>query len=497
MKKLLLIASATAISVISTFAEEYKTPGTKQSYTFTKLSEISESGVTKNGNIFDITKDINISESDTLTLENNATLRLGSGVTIWVSGAGLFCPADTATITRISDADTPKGLRYTGDKVLGIVKKIRFEYNALLSYAKKGITVENCTFYQANGKMNSTGAVSFGKSINNHVNNCRFIECQIPAFGIGGNVEVGIVFENNYLYDNNTKNANKPQINITSPGENGPLIVRNNTLIGTKRTKVGAIFVGNLLGLPMSEVIIEGNTIRDHRYGIAASGPMKLKVVNNMIIDNRYEPTPTKGGEALSMEDGTGQMEAYVEGNRIEGNLWGIVVIPGKSAGPKFINCGKVSDPNAADYNPGNNVFKNNGNDSTVYDASKPYDFVNRSADTVYAQGNFWSVANQTKEEIEKVIVDKNDNSAFGEVIFMPVGDAEVNTINDDTAIIYRNRIIFTGNDNARIEIYGMGGTKAMDAYGREIDIAGLANGIYIVKVTTGKDVTTLKMMKR
>lgn len=48
--------------------------------------------------------------------------------------------------------------------------------------------------------------------------------------------------------------------------------------------------------------------------------------------------------------------------------------------GGRCVNVGKTEDSNAADYNPGLNVFLNNGFGGTIYD------LYNNSANTVYAQ---------------------------------------------------------------------------------------------------------------
>ena len=104
---------------------------------------------------------------------------------------------------------------------------------------------------------------------------------------------------------------------------------------------------------------------------------------------------------------------AYISGNHIEGNLWGITVI-----GCGEVNIGKTKvSTEAADYKPGRNVFVNNGNNGLLYD------IYNNSTNTVYAQGNIWNVENQDRESIEKVVFHKNDNPSLGEVIFMPAGD--------------------------------------------------------------------------
>lgn len=181
------------------------------------------------------------------------------------------------------------------------------------------------------------------------------------------------------------------------------------TGIGTN-TLAGGIGINNMLGYTqLGSATVEGNRIVDNRYGIAMIGALNLTVKDNDIINNIYDKNVLTGGEGLSISDGSNKGSAYIEGNHIEGNLWGITVV-----GAPSVNAGKVSDPASADYNPGHNIFVNNGN------GGKLYDLYNNGTGTVYAQGNKWNVALQDSASIEEVIVHKADADSLGLVIFMP-----------------------------------------------------------------------------
>ena len=104
------------------------------------------------------------------------------------------------------------------------------------------------------------------------------------------------------------------------------------------------------------------------------------------------------------------QTKAVISGNHIEGSLWGVTII-----GCQDVNLGCLNE--GENYNPGGNVFKNNGNNGELYD------LYNNSTLTVYAQNNTWNVSEQTKEQIESVIFHKHDNASLGEVIFMPAAN--------------------------------------------------------------------------
>jgi hypothetical protein len=99
----------------------------------------------------------------------------------------------------------------------------------------------------------------------------------------------------------------------------------------------------------------------------------------------------------------------------MEGGLWGITA----PTGAPNINLGKVEDPTAEDYNPGNNTFVNNGNGGVLYD------LFNNGTATIWAQGNTWNVDEQTEEKIEEVIYHQVDDPSKGLVIFMPAHQAQ------------------------------------------------------------------------
>ena len=498
MRKSLLFLLAGCLAVSNVTAQEYKTPGNKVSLTFTSLSETPGSGVTKLGDTFYVSNDITVSETDTLTIENEAVLTLSPKVQILIEGVGNFAPADTAVIMSADDTAGAKGLRFSGDNASGTVKNIGFETTALLSYASNGITVENCTFNRANGEMNSTGAVSFGPSVNNVIRNCRFLEGTVPAIGTGANIAAGILIENCYFYDNNTINANKPQLNITTPGANGPTIIRNNEIIGNQRDKVGGVAISNMLGLEMGEVIFENNLIQDHRYGMQAMGGMYITIKDNMFIDNRYDTNPMTGGSALSITDSTGALFAMVTGNLFQGSIWGITAIGSGANGFGEVNLGNIDPVDSADYNPGGNVFIDNGNNGSVYDPTVPYDLYNNSTKTIYAQCNTWSVAEQTAEEIEKVIFHKNDNPLLGEVIFMPAGPASVSGVVNDMSVYYDSvtrNIVSPGTAN--ITIYDGSGRMVVKAKAVEtVNLASLPKGVYVVDVEKDSKVNRLKVLR-
>lgn len=150
------------------------------------------------------------------------------------------------------------------------------------------------------------------------------------------------------------------------------------------------------------------------------------------MINNCYENDPNNGGSCISVYDSSSSSNIFIEGNWMEGGLWGITIV----TGAPNVNLGKVEDPEAEDYNPGNNTFVNNGNNGVLYD------LFNNGTNTVWAQGNTWNVAVQDEASIENVIYHQADDPSKGLVIFMPAHQEdtaveEVEAVKTDDGLYY------------------------------------------------------------
>ncbi len=412
MKKIyafILMAAVTA----GAMAENFVTDGTGNVYTFNSLSQIEGSGVTlQDDGSYLVSADFTIAEGDVLQLQNNDLIKMANGVRITMNGNADFTPADTAVVTRDTEDSKPKGFWMMGDNGNAELKNVTFEYvGVVFGGINSSLHADNCTFTLHNGKSSSSGALSFNASCdNNIVENCYFIENTLNAIGNGSTNPVGIIIRNNVFWHNTTDNRNKPQINLSVGGPYDVLIA-DNQVIGGQFNMSGGIGLSNMMGLSHSGMnIIENNYIADNRYGITTIGSVDAIIRNNTMIDNCYESNPNNGGSCISIYDSSSSANVYIEGNWMEGGLWGINV----PTGAPNINLGKVEDPEAEDYNPGNNTFVNNGNGGVLYD------LFNNGTATIWAQGNTWNVAVQDEASIEEVIYHQVDDPSKGLVIFMP-----------------------------------------------------------------------------
>ena len=333
------------------------------------------------------------------------------------------------------------------------VSNLTFEYVGLRGGNTAGMNVSGCKFLNHNGT--ASGALFLGgNGASFKVENCEFENCQKAAIGGAANFFCPLLVENCTFKMNSQANGNVPQLNLTASED---ITIRNCVVEGDSTlTMVGGIGIANWFGMEGMNVSIEGCEITNNRYGITTMGIMDVVIKNNVISNNKFEVNPNNGGSGISLYDPYYKQKAVITGNIIEKSLWGITVI-----GCGDVNLGKTEvSADAADYNPGGNVFHDNGNNGIFYD------IYNNSVNTVYAQGNIWNVGTQDAESIETVIYHKTDDPSLGEVIFMPAGDPQgISAISSDHGIksqVYNLQGIRVSYPGAKKGIYIENGKKVI-----------------------------------
>ena len=467
MKKIFTLICTAAVA-LGAMAGEFVSPGNGTTYTFADLAKIDSCGVRSVDGVWVLDSTFTISEGDVLRIQNNDVIMFTNKLQLTINGKLESTPADTALITAV-EGSTPKGFRLYNDNASAVLKNTRVEVIGFNFGSANGTFVaENCTFADYNASIASGANINFSKAnTGNVIKGCTFENGATAAIGNGANTPIGIKISNCTFKGNNTKNSNRPQINLTSYGTEDVEIV-DNVVIGGHFTKVGGIAVSNMLGYEFSnKVTVKGNLVKENRYGITMTGPVNMVIEDNEIVDNIYETNANNGGSAISLYDSSGKGKVVVKGNYMANNLWGITVI-----GAPDVNAGKVEDPTAADYNPGENTFLNNGNNDVIYE------FYNNGTGTVYAQGNYWKdCAKQDSASIETVVFHKVDNDALGLVIFMPAGEEEPTSIDDV-------------NTNAQVA-----GVSYFDLMGRRSEAPFEGMNIVVTRYTDGK-VSSRKVMK-
>ena len=396
-----------------TASAQYATQADGTTYTLSSLSQVAESGVVRQVNngktIYTITQDVTISAGDAFQIEGGIEIRMGNNVKFAIEGTASLDAAKRVLVTRISETDAPYGFWIADDTQTATLRNFDFEYAGVRCWTTTGMNILDCTFRYHNGVSSSSAVLHLGTTGSHYVvKNCIFEYNRYAAIAGAANFVNPLLIENNVFRCNTTSNDKKPQLNLIAADS---VIVRNNVIIGSPdNTQVGGIAVANLMAGTGYYTLIEGNTVENNSYGLTCMAPMEAVIRNNTFRNNIHCTDSLNFGMGISLYDPYSKLDAMLTNNHIEGGTYGITVVYCHS-----VNLGKTEVAETdEDYNPGLNVFKNNGWGDTHYD------LYNNSPYTIYAQGNTWNVAEQTQEAIEEVIFHKNDDDGCGEVIYWP-----------------------------------------------------------------------------
>ena len=395
-------------SVISIFGQS-SNQDAGSVYSFESLSQIEGSGVVKEGGSYVLNGIVTIEENDTFKIDPGVVVEFDDDAELVIKGFADLCSKDApTTLRRHGDSNNCVGIQVASNQKTEVFN-LHFEHVGLRGATPAGMRVSNCVFSNHNGVVSSALFLG-GDGASFTIEGCVFDHCLKAAVGGAANFSCPVVIDGCTFTQNSQANGNVPQLNLTSASE---VTIRNCKVIGDSTLNmVGGIAIANWFGTSGHKATISNCDIHDNRYGITTMGMMDVTITDNQIINNHFETNPNNGGSGISLYDPYIKQTAMISGNHIEKSLWGVTVI-----GCGKVNMGNIDVPSDfPDYNPGDNVFVDNGNNGV------PYDLYNNSANTVYAQGNYWSVATQDEASIEEVIFHQADNPALGLVIFMPAG---------------------------------------------------------------------------
>ena len=412
MKKLI---TSLLLTVLSTTAfAQFTTAGDGKTYSIQELAGIEGTGIVAcevSENVpptYQLTQSITIANGDKFVMDNGIDLFFNKDVTLTIEGEADFNLTNGSSFDSATDYEEPlnAAVRIAGTTTTQFNKCTFYEVG--LQLMSEGATNMNrCSFYCHDGS--SAAALYFiSAGAASTIENCYFEWCAKAAIGSAANASQPLTIKNCTFEMNSAANNNVPQINITAAN---PLTIEGCVINGNSvNNMVGGIGISNFAGFD-ADITISNCEIRNNRYGIGLVGPAaNIRIKDCTLVNNCYETNPMNGGSGISLYDPYQQTKAVISGNHIEGSLWGVTII-----GCKDVNLGCLEE--GENYNPGGNVFIDNGNNGELYD------LYNNSTLTVYAQNNTWNVSEQTEEQIESVIFHKHDNASLGEVIFMPAAN--------------------------------------------------------------------------
>jgi len=476
MKKMTLLF----MSICAFANAQFTSPGNGTSYTLSSLSAAAPTVLVNNGTNYTLTADLTISATDKLTITEDTTLKVNSGVTIFVYGE-YKTTAGNFTITAIEPATPFKGIRFE-DGSVAEMRNTRIEYGGGVRVLSANFLMDNCILYKNNGGVSTSGALSFSKG-SPIVSNSQFLENSKAAIGSAANSTVSGTFSNNYIFGNVTENINTPQINM-GPGGTDSLKIINNTIIGNRAMIMAGGISASALAGGMNRFRIEGNTIKDNRYGITSYASTSTGIIrNNIIENNNTQNNPDLGGSGISIY---GAKDVVITGNQIRGNLWGITLL---SNGTAIIG---------TEEKHGNNIFKNNGNGGTTTA------LFNNTALPVSALYNCWREDELSSDTMVEAVI---GSLTAGTVSYKPYNCAlplSVSDVSKSKLNIYPNpskNHFFLETENAgNIVIQDLSGKVVFSSIvtkGRNEINTNLQSGVYIVtQQSEGKKSNTKLIIK-
>lgn len=487
MKKISILFS----TMLSAFAfSQFVSPGTGVTYNLQSLSAAAPTVLLNSGTAYQMTADITISEGDALVMDENTTLKIDAGIQLNIAG-NYSTTATNLLITASDPSNIFKGIRLESTANV-VIRNTIFEYGGGIQALTGSFLMENSEIRYFKAGLVTGAALNFSAG-NPIIRNSKFIENELPAVASGANQSVALEFTTNYLYGNTKGNSNRPQINM-GPSGTGTTKILNNIIIGDRTlTRVGGVSVSTLLGVE-NHPVIEGNIIRDNRYGITVAGNNSAgSISNNTLIDNNTEPNPNNGGSGISLSGSGSQLMAIkIENNIIRGSLWGITLIGTASAD---LGGGTLGSAGA-------NVFANNGN------GGKIYALYNNTPNPISAENNCWREGElSTEAMVEEVIFHNADDATKGLVDYKPFLCADpLATVNVTQLIekIYPN----PSNGNFTLDASSKGEIIVSDMSGRKIYGGTVTKGknnvsvnakpgVYMLQfVSEGKSQTTKLIIK-
>lgn len=471
---------------------QFSTPGTGVHWTMDSLSLYSGGVVLLDVDGYLIIDDLIVSETDSVSILNAGTVIVSPSRIISVFGYIETGGDPGLLITSNSFTNLYGGIRIESGAE-AIFRNTEFSYGGGIKCISGNVLFESCNIsYQQN--IATSGAaidlfegspVIMGCTINNN---------QGSAISSPGNIQCTPTIIGCTIEGNNTENSNRPQINLGASGT-GLAIIQDNIIIGNpEHDQAGGIAVASLFGVP-SNVWIQGNTVRDNRYGIALFGNGIIGTIrDNIIIDNNTQGDPILGGSGINL-NGSNSSSAVVAGNTISGNLWGVTVQNDFQL--------DMGNPDITADSEGDNTFSENGNGGVTYA------IYNNTPSPIPAVNNCWIADVMSSEtEVEEVIFHAPDDASLGLVDYSPFQCGIVSGLDEveqEMVQIYPNpssgnvSLSWIIDDRAiLLELFTMDGRLLFSSTQRvnTIDMEGYPSGLYLLKASNSNESHVLRLIK-
>lgn len=381
----------------------YSTPGTGKSWNLDSLVTHSGGSVTYSSGTYFFNDTLTISQSDTLKILINATVKVAPVGVFNVYGTLIINPPDSVKITAVNTNQGFYEMHLDDLSDASVMKKMIFEYSTNgMRLLHTSPLIDSCTIRNNCANNSSTTAPAINLFYSDAtISHCKIYRNYKVAIGGGANIPNAPQILYNEIYENNIANSNVSQINLGTSGF-GITVIKGNIIRGLY------INAGGIATLPIGNlsINIENNIITHNRYGIALQNANTSAVIRGNVIDsNNIQGLPLSGGSGINFY-GTSSLTAVVTRNIIRGNLWGITIQ--LTAKP---NLGNLSNSDTSDN--GFNYIYGNSNSDTIYD------LYNNTPDSIKAENNYWGTSNT--DTVEAHIFHHPDNPSLGYVDYLPI----------------------------------------------------------------------------
>ncbi len=479
---------------------QYTTPGTGVNWNLDDLVANSGGVVSLEANgQYSISQDLTLATNDTLTTITAEEINVSDGVLVTVMGTYISHPESGIVFFKALN-DHYLGFRFE-DSPGSELTNTYFKKAGGIAVVNSDMAFHYCDFNEFNQE-NSTGTINLFQS-SPTIEFCSFSDNDGPAVMSGANSTSSPQILNCEINFNVASNSNTPQINLGTSGSDSIRIINNEIIGNPENIMAGGIAITTLAGGSI-EARIEGNIIRDNRYGITCYGSNIGSVIcGNEIVDNNTQNLPMLGGSGINFF-GTETNQSLVSGNIITGNLWGITI-----QGTAQPNFGLLE---GEPFNPGANTLMNNGNEGEVYD------LYNNTPGNIMAQNNYWGT--NDPDTVEMHIFHQPDDPTLGMIDYLPlflpfVGVDEIsNFVNETNISVYPNpaKAYFIieiknqellENNFLSVDVFNTSGAliKSNQFSGNDdlyrIELPDNYAGMAIVKISSGNNTITKKLFVR
>jgi hypothetical protein len=487
MKKIILSTFFAFFTCVFAIGQDYTTPNTGVTWTLDDIAAASPTTITVSGNEYTLLGNLTIAENDAVIINTDLTLLIDFEKRVTVFG-DFTVDANAVTITAIDESAPYDGFRFEEFSTIDI-NNATIKYGGGLRVLTETFSIDNCTLTNNVSGATTSAVIQLSRGLPQITNNIISFN-ENPAIGSAVNTSVSGYIFNNIIEGNNTANSNRPQINMGPTYQFEALQIVQNTIVGdAQNTKTGGIAIANFAGATVN-VLIEGNSIRNNRYGITVLGIINsAAIVDNIIEDNYIEGDPLTGGSGINVNSSQIGTPVLASGNQIRRNLWGITLQDSAT-----INLGMGGSGN------GENIFSENGNNGQTYA------LYNNTPNTIYAKNNCWIEGQQSTEaQVEDVIFHSVDDPTLGEVVFDPFlcGVLSVADNTFENFNFYPNPVKNEINFNnvfsfEKAEIYGIQGNLIVSekiSSGQNVLPISLPSGMYFVNFSNDAQTITRKMI--